>query len=105
MAAAHHERALPRPASAVSGADLRRLLGESGCMLPGSARRHAEYARACLDVLAPPATDARGRRAPEPTPACRRGELVAGRYRVLDRLGRGGMASVWLALDNALSRP
>ncbi|CAM5521942.1 serine/threonine protein kinase [Streptomyces aurantiogriseus] len=32
------------------------------------------------------------------------GRLIAGRYRVLDRIGRGGMATVWRAHDNLLAR-
>ncbi|MFI7498805.1 protein kinase [Streptomyces sp. NPDC049687] len=32
------------------------------------------------------------------------GRLIAGRYRVLDRIGRGGMATVWRAHDNLLGR-
>jgi serine/threonine protein kinase len=32
------------------------------------------------------------------------GRLIAGRYRVLDRIGRGGMATVWRAHDDLLAR-
>ncbi|KND38347.1 serine/threonine protein kinase [Streptomyces acidiscabies] len=32
------------------------------------------------------------------------GRLIAGRYRVLDRIGRGGMATVWRARDESLAR-
>ncbi|MFI1356429.1 protein kinase [Streptomyces sp. NPDC020898] len=32
------------------------------------------------------------------------GRLVAGRYRILDRIGRGGMATVWRAHDDLLGR-
>ncbi|MEV7339445.1 protein kinase [Streptomyces sp. NPDC093544] len=32
------------------------------------------------------------------------GRLIAGRYRVLDRIGRGGMATVWRAHDDLLDR-
>ncbi|MET8981761.1 serine/threonine protein kinase [Streptomyces sp. NPDC004539] len=32
------------------------------------------------------------------------GRLIAGRYRVLDRIGRGGMATVWRARDELLAR-
>ncbi|MDQ1032822.1 serine/threonine protein kinase [Streptomyces umbrinus] len=32
------------------------------------------------------------------------GRLIAGRYRVLDRIGRGGMATVWRAHDELLGR-
>ncbi|HEY8986337.1 MAG TPA: serine/threonine-protein kinase, partial [Streptomyces sp.] len=32
------------------------------------------------------------------------GRLIAGRYRVLDRVGRGGMATVWRARDELLAR-
>jgi len=34
----------------------------------------------------------------------RSGELVADRYRIVRRLGQGGMGSVWLALDCVLAR-
>jgi serine/threonine protein kinase len=32
------------------------------------------------------------------------GRLIAGRYRILDRIGRGGMATVWRAHDDLLGR-
>ncbi len=32
------------------------------------------------------------------------GQLIAGRYRILDRIGRGGMATVWRAHDDFLAR-
>ncbi|MFD4556500.1 protein kinase [Streptomyces sp. NPDC058469] len=32
------------------------------------------------------------------------GRLIAGRYRILDRIGRGGMATVWRAHDELLDR-
>ncbi|SES48142.1 Serine/threonine protein kinase [Streptomyces sp. yr375] len=32
------------------------------------------------------------------------GRLIAGRYRILDRIGRGGMATVWRAHDHQLGR-
>ncbi|MFD6309328.1 serine/threonine-protein kinase, partial [Streptomyces sp. NPDC060223] len=32
------------------------------------------------------------------------GRLIAGRYRILDRVGRGGMATVWRAHDDLLGR-
>jgi hypothetical protein len=34
-----------------------------------------------------------------------KGELVGGRYRLEDRIGEGGMASVWRAKDETLDRP
>lgn len=40
-------------------------------------------------------------RAPQGEPL-RRGQVVAGRYEILDRLGAGGMGSVWRAHDRAL---
>ncbi|MCX5554828.1 serine/threonine protein kinase [Streptomyces sp. NBC_00038] len=33
-----------------------------------------------------------------------KGRLIAGRYRILDRIGRGGMATVWRAHDDLLDR-
>ena len=38
-------------------------------------------------------------------PVRTQGSLLAGRYRVIDRLGAGGMASVWLCRDERLDRP
>lgn len=38
------------------------------------------------------------------TSEIRRDELLAGRYRLLDRLGAGGMAVVFLAEDTVLGR-
>jgi hypothetical protein len=38
-------------------------------------------------------------------PVLTQGSLLAGRYRVLRRLGAGGMASVWLCDDERLGRP
>jgi len=32
------------------------------------------------------------------------GRLIAGRYLILDRIGRGGMATVWRAHDELLGR-
>jgi serine/threonine protein kinase len=34
----------------------------------------------------------------------RPGHLVAGRYRLLERIGGGGMGAVWLASDELLGR-
>ena len=38
------------------------------------------------------------------TTQIRAGVVIAGRYRVIDRLGHGGMATVFLAEDVILSR-
>jgi serine/threonine-protein kinase len=40
-----------------------------------------------------------------PTHAHRAGDLIGGRYRLAARLARGGMAEVWEAEDEVLSRP
>jgi len=45
-----------------------------------------------------------GGRSGKETAVSDEGRLIAGRYRVLDRIGRGGMATVWRAHDDLLAR-
>src|SRR5262245_59368913 len=77
---------------------------------PACARDYSDGLMQCPDCGATPATAAaetidHAPSTPFLAAGFTPGDVVAGRYRIVARLGKGGMGEVWRADDLALSQP